>query len=384
IISKKIKSARPREFEDIDTKKKFSNQIEKPVLRRRFSAPDLSVIKAEGTKQEKMDAKSGEVWKCIECVQDKYGGEIYIFTLKPEFVLKNSINQNKYQEKIYNIFPAVEAPPELLDTALNFTADSIKGLKKRLAPHFSTERQLNAFLKDQQPIAKFAKELNSLGYSFKVHKSGSYFSAPSRESSIARWEKLREKNSDLPKLDVASSEGVADDMTFVEAYFIHDALLSTGKEFLHDHMTHLIPTICVILSQGKDYDKGKFALYQVIQESYRKIVLAKNVLGSGDLNMASEELANAKKNINQMEAALGSFVDTVSSDISIGSQGKLKIDQHSMEKHVSNLTNEGGLWGGYWNRRFGDDALKPESLKELWKCISGIEAMYDEIRKKAN
>lgn len=49
-----------------------------------------------------------------------------------------------------------------------------------------------------------------------------------------------------------STKGIADDMEFIEAYFAHDSLLSSGKEFFHDHVAHIIPTIHLMLNSGVD------------------------------------------------------------------------------------------------------------------------------------
>jgi len=383
-ISKKIKASRPHEFEEITSKK---HKTAKPILKRTLSTPNLRETQLEHTRQEKIDAKSSHIWKCIDFANDKYGGEIYTFKLKPEFDKSNPMQGDNFMEEVPKIFPAVEQPAIYLDIMLNLS--STKELRSRIFRDFPDifpfGQGIDELIEKHKSISKYAKELNSLGYGYISDQSGCYFKAPNREALIARWEKLRSKNPELPELDIVSSSGIADDISFVEAYFIHDALLSTGKEFIHDHQIHLIPTLCMILSlkNAENYQRGKFGLYKIIQDSYRKIIIAKNMLDAGIPNMAPEEFSKAKKSINQMEAALGAFVDELSAGPSIKENKKLIIDKDSWEKHISRLlADDAGLWDGYWERRFGKEALNAEQLKSLSNCVNNIAVMFTELRKK--
>ena len=68
---------------------------------------------------------------------------------------------------------------------------------------------------------------------------------------IARWGKLREASPELPPLNIASSKGIADDITFIEKYFTHEAILSDGGEFVHDHFAHVMSVLILMYSSGK-------------------------------------------------------------------------------------------------------------------------------------
>lgn len=74
-----------------------------------------------------------------------------------------------------------------------------------------------------------------------------------KDALIANWNKYCTKNPELklPPLDIVDGEGIAGDLEFVEALLHHDALLSRGKEFVHDSTAHIIPTLQRIVDAAK-------------------------------------------------------------------------------------------------------------------------------------
>lgn len=377
---KRMKSkVNSHEAEDVIRQTRF-------LLHRRLSVQTIQDAQLKQTINAKLEAISGELWQCIDCALDEYDGEIYTFKVKPEFdFLKNPESKKKYQKKLDDIFPAVEPEAEFLDILLNPNPEKLK--KFRNENVFDLPKEFEDFdSKSLDAVIAISNELKFLGYRCWINDSGAYIEVPCRKALLSRWKCLRNEYPDLPKLDVANSEGVADDISFVEAYFSHDVLLSSGKEFIHDHFIHIIPTISVIISHwknGMSYSKGRFNLVKHILKSYRKLVIAKQMgVSSIPNNVDLETLEKLKKNYAQMEAALGSFVDVISADpFAIKGNNEISIDESSMKDHLSVITLHWNPWKEYWDRRFGvDKVLCSTELTKLWELINDIEKTYDKNR----
>jgi hypothetical protein len=255
-------------------------------------------------KEAKLRAKDSAQWECIKCARDdEFGGEIYTFRLNPIYDSSNSEYSIEELEKITKqIFPAEE--PNLDKCNLIFgTDESYKEVLRRSLVILFVELLFG-------PMRLHVEEFYSLGYSFENDKNGTYLQLPNREALLARWQKLK-AGSDLPDLSIESSEGISDDLSFVKAYLKHDALLSTGKEFVHDHMTHILPTITRILTEKSAYQDKKAEMVEMIKRNLRKIEIVKDLLKQNKVNIEKDELRKLKKYFPVMETFLGSFVDTL-------------------------------------------------------------------------
>lgn len=342
-------------------------------LKRQASLPDLGKIKESSQFEADVSLKTSALWNCIERKPDKYGGYIYAFKLKEEYddVTSNDKEKKEALQKIYKeIYPALELQGSAVVEVLPDVDD--KQIWKKLHPDASSEKEAKENYKNS-----FTAKLKALGYCSRVTPEGVYMFLPDKEALTVRWEKLREKDPTLPKLDIISSEGISDDMAFVEAFFTHDALLSTGKEFVHDHHGHIFPLIGIILNPQNEllpYNQSKAALVKVVAEGYRGIMLAKREIEEGVIGIPKAQLALLEKRLEILEAGLGAFVDGLSS--------LPRYDKSLLDKHFENIFNPGEEYSQYFDTRFGAENVERDELTVLWDQIKEITAQFDALRKQ--
>ncbi len=170
--------------------------------------------------------------------------------------------------------------------------------------------------KHRSTLSRHVKFFNELGYSsYKDSEGHIVLTLPDRQALLARWDLIMKKNLDLPKLNIADASGIAGDMEFVKAYILHDALLSDGKEFIHDHMYHITRVISLILSgddnqRDKIYSKEKHRLVELVDKAYRKIIFFKQKNDGEDRNITVSE-----KDLEKIEMTLASVVDIISAQL---------------------------------------------------------------------
>ena len=325
----------------------------RPILKRRgsFQTDQMDwskkIIEAEDLKQ-----KSGHMWNCEKRTPDNYSdGYVYTFKIKAPY---DDSDQNipnyeditaNVDQKIEEIFPAAELS---IDGAYYF----FKG-----------------FNEDQTKLLQY------LGYSCDLNSAE--INLPDRETLIARWEKLRESDPKLPRLDIASSEGTADDLAFVEAFFSHGALLSTGIEFVHDSIFHIIPAI-ISASEGNispedlQEKERKRELAHVIIGAYRKLMIAKSEIEKGSIKLTPSDKKKLLSKIALAQAALGAVTDGAASELKeTGLQAKEFLEGKLMADN----------WKDYLGKRFSYEGLVLETLEAVWKEISQIEQSYNDMRK---
>ncbi|MBS0654338.1 MAG: hypothetical protein JSR46_01045 [Verrucomicrobia bacterium] len=374
ITDRKIIKIKAREAEDMIVK-------QRPPLRRQLSASHLDI-----TYYEKPAAKNGAIWHCVSWKHDTYGGKIYTFKKNPEYVINLNHNYRSPGEispevrKECEIYPAVELPEMMF---LFLEADR--------------QERLKSYYPDNLFITCRSK-LKELGYNYQHHDlednykrfDGDEFSLPDRTALLARWARLMEKHPTLPPLDIVSSEGIATDLEFVEAYMSHDGLLSSGKEFVHDQLTHLIPTLVLILSLTINNDTScyvnkKFNSVKCVMQFYRKIMIAKDQLSKGIPWMDPEIQAQAKKNFPQIETVLGHLVDYMSA-IPVPSDlpSSRQLCEERFFEGLGYITSpENFRMLHYWQRRYGpENVLTPLQMQELWQLITEIVTYVDEQKIK--
>lgn len=369
-----------RELEKVFHKQKGPEELKKVI----DLAKKLEVIfgKRLEERMEDLKSKSGQLWQCIDRVRNETGGFSYVFRSRDEFdnVTPNlEAKEKTIQAKLKydEMFPAVEFP-----AAFSLFLDPSKEpveMTKKIA-----EERLNFYGKNTQPetIAKeqeklqtyfkVSKELNELGYVFSQERDGvpgSYLTLPDRETLMVRWAALRERKPELPPFDIHSSEGIAGHVPFVEAFFTHDVLLSTGPEFIHDQIVHVVSTLHFILgttssdldvfikNRELSFSKERFRLVQLVTSEYRDLQIAKEGIKSGKVDFGENT-----RLIEQMEALLGSIVDVLTNF-----SNALDTKGWAQGKSIWNLTLSQSNWLNYFKdeSRSGIKAFDPEALRKF-------------------
>lgn len=346
--------------------------------------------------EEDLNNKNGGLWQCISRTPQKSGGYIYRFKLKPQYD-EVTPSQEKHRdehkeasrEKNRALFPGAElsgmgvrelfnpllsldrlvdekvAMESLAQMAFDFatkddnmTWAAIEERSAKLAESRDRNKIEQALRKKMEPDLEQIEGLKQLGYACNSTTDGVYLNLPDREVLLTRWDGLRETRPELPQLNILSSEGIADDISFIQAFCTHDALLSSGAEFVHDHLAHLIPVIKLMLSSNPTaYERRKFEERYLVIKTFRRIMLAKS-------QGVSDE--------GKFEAALAALTDLTTATYP-GNLNEVTRDSHF--KTIWTATN----WDEYWKRRY--ETIDPSSLALLWEQMGKIEEKFDELRK---
>jgi len=253
--------------------------IREPLFHMRYGAirkysTDTKVTNiAESKIQQEQFAiaqKQGEFWECVGRKPDLERGYIYHYELKDKYDEKlNPLNREALTKKFDEIFPAVEPLPYNQVLAdLNYLMNSI------LMPQ-------------------------NFGYIFAQRN----FQLPDKEALESRLEQLYKERPELKPLQILSSEGVADDFSFIEAYLKYDVLLSTGKEFIHDHLFHIIPRLFLMLTCPQ-YIYERDRLREIVSKVFYQITKAEEVI-------EKENLTELKRQLPKIKTAVGAMVDVI-------------------------------------------------------------------------
>ncbi len=281
--------------------------------------------------EETLRAKNGEMWECIGREKGKHGGWVYVMAIRQEYdyvvcrgELECDRREESYRKKNGEIYPAVEPPPKLALKFLN--GQQLKGYRYA------------AVLRDH------------LGYRAKIDlKSMRYVMClPDHEALSASWQELQKTNPRLPDLKLLTSDGVADDLSFVKAFIDGYVLLATGKEFIHDHSAHVMSTLLLMLSSGNldletskrnpTYEKERARLQGVVKEGY-------------DLILAAEKRSG--KLLKEHRKLLGAFTDIISSiGAYIGEAGTEQIREgQTLDQYIAMLF-DGDEWRDIFKAQF--------------------------------
>lgn len=381
-------------------KSKEAEDLPGRIQRHRSSSVSrVKAGEATGIDADKIETakRSGELWECIARKPEKEGGYTYTFRLKDEYDDVTSTDPKRAKaakDRMDAILPAAEkrglevlpfcADPDS-KRYFNFIAN------RKVAEHLKENPEdwhlreelrrkiynQNASLYKQTLQATIA--IKELGYEAEFKRDGVYFHCPDKEVLEARWEKLREKRPRLPQLDIVSGEGIADDMAFVESFLAHDALLSSGKEFLHDQFQHVIPVLTMLLSSKdakQEYQKEKIRLIQLVGQVYRQVMIVEHLLTE---ETDDKNVLLARSKINEIKALLGALVDTASNSPSMSVSQY--FNKGNMDMLIALLISN-SAWKQYWQKRFGEDYSKEaEKLITAFMVLKDIEYEFDYERR---
>lgn len=327
---------------------------------------------------------SGELWECIGKRKALYGGYIYEFIAEEKF---DNFSPNpdlisrieNVAKKTREIYPAIEQPPEGLwqfcenpevkNIEISEAVSKLIG-NARIANTGQSEQEIRDLVK-QTPLEIIVnslwdlfkdrrKILKEAGYQVVMDKNSRlHLELPDLEALQNGWEHVRETHPELqlPDLDVVESEGIADDLAYAKAYQEHDVLLSTGKEFVHDHTVHVMTRIFRMLKGKEDYEAEKERITTIIKNLQSTIEEAvKREEPDGILHKEKEKL----------DFLVGMFTDVF---FSFGEDGQILIaTQETIESSLSGEYETDHVWDDYLEKRFGPGTTF-DTLVDLWKEV---------------
>lgn len=187
--------------------------------------------------------------------------------------------------------------------------------------------------------------LDKFGYSYMLSDSFKIcLNLPDRDFLQARLKEFYPEFTET----IVSSEGIADDLSFVKAFLKYFILLSDGKEFLHDHTAHAIVMLKTLIDDSVQLIKAMKNWRALISDVLQKVENA-------DILKIDREL---KKRIMTM---IGAGVD------SLWANSYSKVADPTIDGFVFALpmrwNNE--FYQYYWKRIYGED-INIARAQALW------------------
>lgn len=369
-----------REAEDVSTRKSI----------RARSLSTSKINKGALTEKEEIKKRDGHLWECIGRTFQGVG-YIYQFKLREvydDFTPSELLETRKKAalEKNLEINPAAEPRPQdiffldenlsneiLFQEELNIASRIFPVLPDFMYEGVSEEIKSitrRGIESNRQELAK--KQLNTklelrddlkfLGYNCRCIPEGVYIDLPDQETLLSQWKLLQEKYPHLPDLSINSSEGVADDLSFVQSLFTHDALLSKGIEFVHDQGSHVLRLISLLLSTknvSKEFLKEHLKSIKAIMAIYKEIVSFKDLV-----DMKKIHLTEKQENLfNAVIACLGALVDTFAAQSSLETLKNFTSRNSYFPDYIQNIWADRGYRNNF-QARFGP--LEPVEVKNFW------------------
>ncbi len=238
---------------------------------------------------------SSTFWECISYYPSSFGGRIYQFIPRAEYDDLTPVDRlfhivaakSKYEE----IYPTLE-PSLSLVTYLNEDDQMIQDacaaeeeFKEYYLTLFDGSPELtvewenycrNMPKKLKQMRVDFAP-LREIGYRLIYSKNNgidlSILELPDLETIKNGWQFLQNKYPEmhLSDLDLVECNETLNDRSFMKAYLKHDALLSTGKEFVHDQFSHVLARLELMLLKKENYSRIMRRVRYLISKLYNAI-----------------------------------------------------------------------------------------------------------------
>ncbi len=305
-----------------------------------FNAAEAESPKIEPSKtpeQEELDAiaqKQGEIWECIGREPDENGGYIYRFRLR-----------DAYDFESWRLNDGVDIDEESEDVQARAEA-----YIRKVEEIFPAVEPILAFLIRGESLMR-----SDLGYSLSYDKTGIYLNLPDKEALEARCEKLHKINPRFPLIKILSSDGVADDLAFIKAYLTYDLLLSSGKEFVHDHTAHLIRTIRALSKENFILERERFR--GKISEMLDRIEWVQN--GERD---------DLKSQLPKIITAIAAVIDLAWT----AKRGKDVNDMRLLLKKSRFFSVIELAYQDHWEKKYGEK-FDRKSMNSTWKEIRKLE-----------
>ena len=343
--------------------------------------------------------RTGTLWECISRRREM-SGHIYCFKIKEEYRQLRVNNadhdaastQEKIKAVLSQIFPAIEMSEKAVTFLNPYLHSDVRGRFDYDVPDYINPA------------------LVSLGYESFVTDSVTYLELPDKEELLARWniliEKLKVRMPELPlkPLKIISSSDVATDADFIHAYYDYDALLSTGKEMVHDHLFHLIPTLVFMLNSRNLFEKYEDIkksnievikkIYARIQAGHRSVDAAilkgkktlvitvydylESKIGTNAFEMTfpissrTVSLEELKKNLPKQVTALAIIADVAASKHNARFFDFNKLTEDVEKDWMRKLDNGTTNYFDYFQRRYAKDEYRL-SLKRIWESMETLE-----------
>lgn len=314
----------------------------------------------QAAKEKKLSEKHSEWWDCIDSRPNEGGGELFDF-----------IYTSDKQRLAKSPYPAGEPKQSDVNYAYSVSNNEKEmHLSKEVAKKIGESETLTlqqAYDKYGITLIRASRNpqkailiklfLNDLGIQVKYTKDHSLIvTLPDSDALQVRWNKLREKNLELPPITFHNSDGIAGDLEFTHAYLTDDCLVSRGKELMHDTFFHVTRLITGILNNPSQYKNNRFESVRAIGDSYNRLV----ALEANSKNIA-DSWGFTKKDFEILETSLGAATDIHAAGINS------RADKQTFQDVASSIFKFESKM-----EQFATDKLGPEVLVKaplLWNRL---------------
>ncbi len=317
----------------------------------------------ENKKEEFLKKKSSVMWDCVDYLNGCFvfrARDLYNDISFPD--IKSTIVDNIKRIK-QEIYPAVEASPSKLFkiglfsinlkmTKKDFLVSQFPFFLKQNPEHLSLHPRLRK-LGRSHFIAKYAnlydlsENFQHLGYKLEKRNRSVFLFLPTQETILKRWKQ------EWPRFDILKMKGSATPITFIESYLTHDSILSEDKEYVHDHLIHLVSSLAAFFLYGLNnriiYQKERARLAKAVAINYRLILL-------------EEKRTPLEPLLIKMKLALSALVDVILSRAHFDHD-----NDYLLNKHFTFIWID-PLWAPYWSPLFKNEkAPIYENLMLYWQ-----------------
>lgn len=281
--------------------------------------------------EEAIAEKNGALWRCTGKFPNQYGGNIFRVDLLDQYNQFSYPENNKEwrraaDKKNQSLFPAAE------------------------------------------PTAKEVAELTFIpaefGYFVECSEEGVFLYLPDDRALNGNYEILQlDPSSKWPKgvpLKICARKGIAGDREFVETYLLFDILLSLTKEFVHDHIFHVLRVLKCMLNVN--YSTEKERLRTVVRTLYMRIIRAEEILKKEDVDDLRSQLPKLWTTLGAAVDLLWSAPDTKETE---------NVDLKEFEEQFVTKIWDDADYQAFWMRKY-QEKVDSTAVAKLWKEIGSV------------
>ncbi len=162
-------------------------------------------------------------------------------------------------------------------------------------------------------------------------------------------------------------------MKFFQGNLKCDALLSTGPEFVHDHLLHILPTI----EQLYNHPGQRGKLIKQFALGYRTLILAQKRFEERGPHQR-EQLDKFHEKIEMAQVGLSIYVDTTTSV----PEEELSKGEFALRNFMVSLWNGKNNWSGYLEKRFTIKKMQNLKIERFWHQLVRLEIAHDVERNQ--
>ncbi len=345
------------------------------------SSPVFGNIKTL-SKQEDIEKKCGQMWKCVDRIVDTETREYsYLFEIEDpyNFLLTKEAQRNR-EKKIPEIYPALE--PENFNLLYLDPEYSIDDFIQLIYKINLENKLISSDLKELEEIRNTTErrqggyyengnKLNKLGFESGINKDGIFqLKLPSRDNLLVRWSNLQKEIPTLPNISILESGDIAEDEEFINAFLKYDMILSDGKEFLHDHTVHLIPTLIELIRNPKIYQETRNRIATQVEQVLQDIEKVERIIQSG-----GAVPVHVKEHLLKVKEAVSAAVDIWTA------RPKPWESFAPDDDYIKNFVNfnawDGELGQQYWKNKYPKENLDFKILASIGREILEVIKKFE-------